>query len=742
MTELAGWAPGIERAIQRVIAGMGAFYALVMALWISTEATTAGRGTWMLMVAGLAILLVVTVRAWRTRIGTADIVAMNLALLVMLRVNAEVGTDGIGIQAGPAYVFMTTSLLLAALTLPWTIFWRWAALTTAVYVLGRYVGGTIDDLWSGLDEAISDTSTIAAAGLVLTRYRRAGRRADEATAARLEAGRREALADAVEQAAAEERRILHDQIIAALVSIEHAGSAGETDRASEAASRAREGLADGRADIGSTPESRWLVDTTGLRVPVTIDIDPELMTSGVVRPAVTVALVGAINEALRNVERHSGSQSVSVDVRRAGDAGVRVIVQDDGRGLPPDHVAGFGIRQSIEARMHEVGGAAEVRNGPDGGAVVELVWPADRPAGTTVPAAHVLSAIGDPRRFTYAVTGVALGGQLWLVARHLHGVHEAAVAVSTTALVLAVAWLAPRRPIGRGVTVAVVALAAALLAWGLAAAGDGALLDFRSWTVELTCVLIFTLVFFISFRALMALAVTLAVVMVVWCAQDPAVAVADATDPILQPIFYAAAIGATVWGLRALGVTTAQEERRSVQQMSLEAAHVAQTIVDRERFHHLRATLDPFFEAVQHQSVDVSEPEVIDRARALAIQVRDEMYLPGLLDDDLRLLLATARESGTSITIRATASPEGGAAVRRLLKAAIDPMTVRTATLSLPDSGAPYVRLVILPAADEPTRDRLGEALDPIGAEIESLEHATVITVPITPAGAPRPAPS
>jgi len=748
VTEVTGWGPGIERAIQRVIAGMGVFYAVVAIAWASTGLAAADRTAHVLMVTGVAVLLVVTVRAWLTRLRTVDIVAVNLMMIAMLRVNAEVGTQGIGIQAGPAYVFMTTALLLAALTLKWSTFWRWAGFTTTAYVIGRYLGGSGDDLWAGLDEAISDTSTIAAAGLVLTIYRRAGRRADEATATRLEAGRRQARADAVERAASEERRILHDEIMAALVSIDHAGSAGDVARASDAARRARLALIDERTDIVSVMETTWLVDTTGVRIPMTIDIDPDLVASDLIRSDVTVALIGSIKEALRNVERHAGASSVSVQVRRHGEVGVRVIILDDGHGLPDDHSPGFGIRHSIGARMRDVGGTARVRNGPTGGTMVELVWRQDRrgseaPApspSTTAPPA--LSIVGDPRGLTYAVTAVALVGQLWLVGRHLHRPIEVVVAVCAIALVLGVTWRVVREPLGRRTILTITLVDAGLLAAGLAAAGEGALIDFRSWILELTCVLIFTLVFFVSYRALMALAASLAAVMVAWCAVDPAAAVADATDPILQPIFYAAAIGAMVWGLRALAVTTADEERRAGEQVSLQTAHLAQSLLDRARFDHLRTVLDPFFEAVEELRLDVREPEVVERTRALALQVRDEMYLPGLLDDDARLLLATAREAGTRITIRPSEVPTGGDTVRRVLKAAIDPMTVRTATLSLPDAGAPYVRLVILPAADAATRGRLVADLDTIDARIESLEHATVITVPVSPADDPRPGPS
>lgn len=735
------WEHGIERAIQRVIAGMAAFYTLSAILWVPAAVSDTDRLTTGLLVAGVVVLAATCVRAWLTRLSWVCLVATNVAMVAALWVNAEVVVDsgGIGIQSGPAYVFMALALLIAALTLMWPEFWKWALLTTSLYVLGRWLGGTRDDLWAGLDEVVSDTSTIAAAGLILTFYRRAGRRADEALEVRLDVSRREAQSAAAERAAADERRLLHDEIIAALVSIEHSGPTGDARRAADVAHRARRSLLLDTTQSQGADLPGWLFDSTDMSLPVTLEIDPALAKADALPPHVSVAMTGAANEALRNVERHARARSVRVMIEPHGRRGVRVTITDDGKGLDADHAAGFGIKQSIIGRLEGVGGAAFIRAAAGGGTAVELTW-----SGEDVPLAHPaesVSTIGDPRRFAYSVTAVALVGQLWLVARHLHRPREVAVALASLALVLVVARIAAHHRIGFRAVTAIFVADAAILAWGLWAAGPGALLDFRSWIVEMTCVIIFTLTFFVSLRAMLTLAMMLAGVTLVWTAHDPVVSLAEVTDPLLQPIFYAAALGATAWGFRQVSATIAEEERRAAHQLELEATHAAVMSRDNQRFDHLRARLDPYFTAIATGAIDVASPEVTDRARALALQVRDEMYLPGLLDDDLRLLLATARESGTSITIRETASDGAGDSVRLLLKAAIDPAAV-AATLSLPTPAAPYIRLVIVPAVSDPRGDQLVRNLAPLGAEIESLEHATVITVAVSPEGDPRPVPS
>lgn len=743
MKPLLNWERGIERAIQRVIAGMAAFYTISAALWIPTAVAEADRMATILLVVGVVVLAATCVRAWMTLLSRACLVATNLAMVAALWVNAELGVDsgGIGVQAGPAYVFMALSLLIAALTLMWPDFWKWALLTTTLYVLGRWIGGTRDDLWAGLDEVVSDTSTIAAAGLILTFYRRAGRRADEALEVRLDVSRREAQSAAAERAATEERRLLHDEIIAALVSIEHSGPTGDSRRAAEVARRARRTL------FLETPQARaadmpgWLFDSSDVSLPVTLEIDPTLSMTDALPAHVTIAMTGAVNEALRNVERHAQARSVRVMIEPFGRRGARVTITDDGRGLDATHSAGFGIKQSIIGRLEGVGGTAFIHSADGGGTKVELTWSGEEEVPPPHPAESV-SVIGSPRRFAYSVTAVALVGQLWLVARHLSGPGEAAVALGSLALILAVARTAAYHRIGVRAVTAMFAADAAILLWGLSAAGPGALLDFRSWIVEMTCVIIFSLTFFVSLRAMLTLALMLSTVILAWTVHDPTVTLGEVGDPLLQPIFYAAALGATAWGFRKVSATIAEEERRAAHQLELEATHHAIVSRDNQQFNHLRARLDPYFTAIETGTIDVASPEVIDRARALALQVRDEMYLPGLLDDDLRLLLATARESGTSITIRETASDNAGESVRLLLKAAIDPATVAAATLSLPTPAAPYIRLVIVPAVMDPRGDHLVRDLAPLGAEIESLEHATVITMAVNPEDAPRHVPS
>ena len=90
--------------------------------------------------------------------------------------------------------------------------------------------------------------------------------------------------------------------------------------------------------------------------------------------AVALALVRAAEEALRNAERHSGAESVSLRLFPVPD-GVAVTITDEGAGFDPSRVpaARRGVRGSVVERMSAAGG----RRGPvlaGRGTTVTLRW--------------------------------------------------------------------------------------------------------------------------------------------------------------------------------------------------------------------------------------------------------------------------------------------------------------------------------------------------------------------------------
>lgn len=95
-------------------------------------------------------------------------------------------------------------------------------------------------------------------------------------------------------------------------------------------------------------------------------------------------IVAAVRATLDNVDRHAGPAARAWVLLEEDDAGVVVTVRDDGVGMAPDRPAEaaregrLGLRQSVVARVAELGGTATVSGAPGRGVEVELRVP--RPA--------------------------------------------------------------------------------------------------------------------------------------------------------------------------------------------------------------------------------------------------------------------------------------------------------------------------------------------------------------------------
>lgn len=87
------------------------------------------------------------------------------------------------------------------------------------------------------------------------------------------------------------------------------------------------------------------------------------------------ALREATGEALRNTARHSGVREAEVTAETR-DGGVAVTARDAGAGFDMESCdPGFGIGESIVARMSEVGGSATIESRPGAGTRVTLWVP-------------------------------------------------------------------------------------------------------------------------------------------------------------------------------------------------------------------------------------------------------------------------------------------------------------------------------------------------------------------------------
>jgi two-component system, NarL family, sensor histidine kinase UhpB len=198
--------------------------------------------------------------------------------------------------------------------------------------------------------------------------------------ARLETERRESgrIASAAQEE--ERRRIareLHDEVGQVLTGVMlqlHDDEAREAVRHSleEVRRIARELRPEMLDDLGLASALRALSNATaheGLRVERQLDTGDLAL-----RPDVELAIYRVAQESLTNVMRHAGASEVLLALQQV-DGAVRLIVRDDGRGLPPGASrSGNGMTGMSERALH-VGGRLRVASNPGGGTEVRLDVP-------------------------------------------------------------------------------------------------------------------------------------------------------------------------------------------------------------------------------------------------------------------------------------------------------------------------------------------------------------------------------
>lgn len=89
-----------------------------------------------------------------------------------------------------------------------------------------------------------------------------------------------------------------------------------------------------------------------------------------------------VQEALTNVARHAGAQHARLQIARAGETEVQIVVEDDGSGLPARGAGGSHYGMEIMAeRARRLGGTLDVGARPGGGTRVRLAFPLKSAAG-------------------------------------------------------------------------------------------------------------------------------------------------------------------------------------------------------------------------------------------------------------------------------------------------------------------------------------------------------------------------
>ncbi len=142
-------------------------------------------------------------------------------------------------------------------------------------------------------------------------------------------------------------------------------------------------VADIRGYIGTlraTPDSRSLVvglqdlaTAPYLRSLVDVSLALELPEKQSLSPAYVGHLLAIANEALSNVARHAQATQARLSATATGDR-LRLEIQDNGRGLAPDYVVGYGLR-NMHDRARLLGGTMSLVTQPGHGTTVTVDVP-------------------------------------------------------------------------------------------------------------------------------------------------------------------------------------------------------------------------------------------------------------------------------------------------------------------------------------------------------------------------------
>jgi signal transduction histidine kinase len=107
---------------------------------------------------------------------------------------------------------------------------------------------------------------------------------------------------------------------------------------------------------------------------VGLELELDLPEEAVVSPQTREALLRIVREAVTNATRHGGASEISVEL--AAGEGLRLRVQDNGRGFDAEAVNGYGFGlTSMRERAEALGGSLTLGPRAGGGTTVEVSLP-------------------------------------------------------------------------------------------------------------------------------------------------------------------------------------------------------------------------------------------------------------------------------------------------------------------------------------------------------------------------------
>lgn len=296
-----------------------------------------------------------------------------------------VSSSGAGvIPTDQPWIFFLVNVagVAAVVAFPLGVQAGWALIGPFMYGTVRLVqGGFRPEFWSVTAFDVSFTLIL---GFVLVAlgwmFRSVAHGVDDAR------GRAVALyTDAASAEAAEHERVavaalMHDSVLAALLTAERAQTPRERALAVDMAREALTRLANAEttSQEGNDEPVQVELIAEDLRHAIAqlgVTLDVEHFGHGAVPDRVARAMALAARQAIGNAVAHAAGHGLAVVVEGHGDTGLTIRVSDTGGGFDPAQVGAdrLGIRASILARMAAVGGVATIDSDRHG-TVVTLGW--------------------------------------------------------------------------------------------------------------------------------------------------------------------------------------------------------------------------------------------------------------------------------------------------------------------------------------------------------------------------------
>lgn len=590
-----------------------------------------------------------------------------------------------GHLASTAYLAGLVGMLCICLSLP-RAYWTFAPLTTLMLLVRWYAGG------EPLRVVVLDTTFGTLLCLVyfpfLPRFLEQGERLDaavRATQATLEAGAASASRVRAGRVVAS---MVHDRVIAALVTASRVRGASDEEVRHQARQALEVMLPTAQDAPGADPGRHDLADLEAALRQVVQDqvggrcrtvVRAELLDPRMALPAPAwEALLLAAQEAVRNVRRHAvpaagpggvpgggrevgapgggppgGGVTLSVTLRGQV-AGVVVEVVDDGPGfslsrLSPERM---GLRGSVLARMESLqGGGARVESEPGRGTRVTLTWEPSGGGATPPPRPGLLT---QAHRYLHSPRGRGVGlvlvATMWLhglmqPSTHAVGLVLVALVVQSAAVVLLIRG--PAGPWGGWVHVlapCAAALAAVIVGSGLP---PGALaISSAGWAVPFTALAcVAPLMHRRDVLAFLTLAASGAGLWVGAHAVgvDHLVVLRFLPYPLVQALNVWLAGVALRWMRRRLSREQARAQAACVRQAAQEEAARVQ-----EDF--LREVRGRSLKVIGQLALRGAIPELVEQAGWVEADLRDLIRAPRLAADaELTALVRQARRAGVVV---------------------------------------------------------------------------------------------